>query len=137
MPQPQNRRTEAFEIRTLAAGLSALVLLLTLDLERDVTRNNREAARLRLAVAAGVGLGADAHASCGALCPPFTLEVRPALRGRRGLRRHAGGRLDAPRVDAVCFLVSFMNFDRALLAPPGTGARTWARRRRRRSSRPM
>ena len=41
MPQPQNRRTEAFEIRTLAAGLSALVLLLTLDLERDVTRTNR------------------------------------------------------------------------------------------------
>ena len=104
MPQPQNRRTEAFKIRTLAAGLSAGVLLLTLDLETRSHTNQQRSSSIKTSRGSfGVGLGADAHASGGPLCPPFTLEVRPALRRRRGLCRHAGGRLDAPRFHIMCF----------------------------------
>ena len=122
MPQPQqNRRTEAFEIRTLAAGLSALVLLLTLDLERDVTRTNREAARLRLAVAALASAWAPMLTLvAGHYAHPLHWKYVQPFAGGAGfvVMQAAGWMLHASTLCA--FLVSFMNFDKALKAPQGT-----------------
>ena len=121
MPQPQNRRTEAFEIPTLAAGLSALVLLLTLDLERDVTRTNREAARLRLAVAALASAWAPMLTLvAGLYAHPLHWKYVQPFAGGAGfvVMQAAGWMLHASTLCA--FLVSFMNFDKALKAPQGT-----------------
>ena len=121
MPQPQNRRTEAFEIRTLAAGLSALVRSSSLWTWNETSHEPTEkAARLRLPWRRWRRLGADAHVSCGGTMPIHYTGKATALRGGAGfvVMRAAGWMLHASTLCA--FLVSFMNFDKALLAPPGT-----------------
>jgi len=117
---PQQSKREAFEIRTLAAGLSALVVLLALDLERTTTRQNREAARLRLAVATLASAwapvltlvaGRYAHPQHWCYVQPFAGGAGFVVMQAAGWMLHAA---------VLCaFMVSFMNFDKALQAPRG------------------
>ena len=94
MPQPTKPPTDAFEIRTLAAGLSALVLLLTLDLER--TSQTNRSSSIKTAVAALASAWAPMLTLVAGHAHPYTGSTSgPSW--RRGFRRHAGGGLDAPR----------------------------------------
>ena len=125
MPQPRKTEGQTPSRSARSRPVSRpFVLLLTLDLERDVTRTNREAARLRLAVAALASAWAPMLTLvAGHYAHPLHWKYVQPFAGGAGfvVMQAAGWMLHASTLCA--FFVSFMNFDRALLARAGAGAR--------------